>query len=132
MDKVFQALASKPRRDILNYLQMGEMSAGEISTKFRFSKPALSGHLRILENAGLIERDKRGQFVFFKLLPVRLEETVIGWSLNLYPSSAAAQALAEVTQRLEAAEGKKGKNKKAAALVEEIARKEAEAQLSLI
>ena len=83
MDKVFQALASKPRRDILNYLQMGEMSAGEISTKFRFSKPALSGHLRILENAGLIERDKRGQFVFFKLLPVRLEETVIGWSLNL-------------------------------------------------
>ena len=96
MDRVFQALASAPRRSILHYLQQGEMSAGEIALRFAFSKPALSGHLRILENAGLIARDKRGQFVFFKLLPLKLEETVIGWSLDLYPTSAAALALAQI------------------------------------
>ena len=72
------------------------MSAGEIALRFAFSKPALSGHLRILESAGLIERDKRGQFVYFKLLPQKLEETVIGWSLDLYPTSAAALALAQI------------------------------------
>ena len=96
MDKVFQALASGARRSILHYLQQGEMSAGEIALRFAFSKPALSGHLRILEGAGLIARDKRGQFVYFKLLPLQLEEIVIAWALELYPNSAAALALAQI------------------------------------
>ena len=78
MDKVFQALASKPRRDILNYLQMGEMSAGEISTKFRFSKPALSGHLRILENAGLIEREVNARWRICHLRPQGLQVATSG------------------------------------------------------
>jgi|SRR3569623_2013638 DNA-binding transcriptional ArsR family regulator len=85
MDKVFEALASLPRRKILAFLNAGELSAGEIAERFDFSKPALSGHLRILEEAGLIEREKRGQFVYFKLIPERLANTVFAWAAELCP-----------------------------------------------
>ena len=57
MDRIFEALASTARRQILAYLSAGELSAGELAERFDFSKPALSSHLRILEEAGLIERE---------------------------------------------------------------------------
>jgi DNA-binding transcriptional ArsR family regulator len=85
MDRVFEALASTPRRRILAYLNGGELTAGEIAARFDFSKPALSGHLRILEEAGLIEREKRGQFVYFRLVPDRLANTVFAWVSELCP-----------------------------------------------
>ena len=85
MEKVFEALASTARRKILAYLNKGELSAGEIAERFDFSKPALSGHLRILEEAGLISRDKRGQFVFYKLVPDRLANTLFAWAAEVCP-----------------------------------------------
>lgn len=85
MDRVFEALASTPRRKILAYLNEGELTAGEIGSRFDFSKPALSGHLRILEDAGLISREKRGQFVYFRLVPDRLANTVFAWAAELCP-----------------------------------------------
>lgn len=85
MDKVFEALASTARRKILAYLNQGELSAGEIAERFEFSKPALSGHLRILEQAGLIARERRGQFVYFHLVPDRLANTVFAWAAELCP-----------------------------------------------
>ena len=85
MDKVFSALASQPRRQILAYLNAGELTAGEIGDRFDFSKPALSSHLRILEEAGLIARDKRGQFVYFRLVPDRLANTVFAWAAEACP-----------------------------------------------
>jgi len=85
MDTVFEALASTARRKILAYLSEGELSAGEIAERFDFSKPALSGHLRILEQAGLIEREKRGQFVYFRLVRDRLANTVFAWVAELCP-----------------------------------------------
>ncbi|MFZ5635725.1 MAG: metalloregulator ArsR/SmtB family transcription factor [Pseudomonadota bacterium] len=85
MDRVFEALASTPRRRILAYLNGGELTAGEIASRFDFSKPALSAHLRVLEEAGLIEREKRGQFVYFRLVPDRLANTVFAWVTELCP-----------------------------------------------
>lgn len=85
MEKVFEALASTARRKILAYLNQGELSAGEIAERFDFSKPALSGHLRILEQAGLIARERRGQFVYFHLVPDRLANTVFAWAAELCP-----------------------------------------------
>jgi len=85
MDKVFEALASAARRKILAYLNAGELSAGEIGERFEFSKPALSSHLRILEEAGLITREKRGQFVYFQLVPEHLANTVFAWAAELCP-----------------------------------------------
>jgi len=85
MDRVFEALSSTPRRRILAYLNGGELTAGEIASRFDFSKPALSAHLRVLEDAGLIERDKRGQYVYFRLVPDRLANTVFAWVSELCP-----------------------------------------------
>jgi DNA-binding transcriptional ArsR family regulator len=85
MQRVFEALASTPRRKILAYLNEGELTAGEIGERFDFSKPALSSHLRILEDAGLIQREKRGQFVYFKLVPERLANTVFAWAAEVCP-----------------------------------------------
>ncbi len=92
MENVNEALASTARRKILAYLSEGELSAGEIAERFDFSKPALSGHLRILEQAGLIEREKRGQFVYFRLVRDRLGEHRVRVVSNLLPRRRPDQA----------------------------------------
>lgn len=84
-DRVFAALASQPRREILAYLNAGELTAGEIAERFEFSKPTLSGHLRLLEDAGLISREKRGQFTYFSLVPGSLTNTVFSWAAKACP-----------------------------------------------
>ena len=85
MDRIFEALASGARRQILAYLSAGELSAGELAERFDFSKPALSSHLRILEAAGLIERETRGQFVYFRPVPERLATTLFSWAAAVCP-----------------------------------------------
>lgn len=85
MDRIFEALASTARRQILAYLSAGELSAGELAERFDFSKPALSSHLCILEEAGLIEREKRGQFVYFRQVPDRLANTLFSWAAEVCP-----------------------------------------------
>ena len=67
IDKVFEALASAPRRQILAYLSSTSMTAGEIAERFDMSKPALSKHLKLLEHAGLVTFEKKGQFVHYSL-----------------------------------------------------------------
>lgn len=85
MERVFAALASTARRKILAYLNEGELTAGEIAERFDFSKPALSSHLRVLEEAGLIVREKRRQFIYFRLVPERVANTVFAWAAELCP-----------------------------------------------
>ena len=87
MQKVFEALASIPRRKILAYLAHAELSAGEIASRFAMSKPAVSQHLSVLQNAGLVESDKRGQFVFYRLVPDRLMNTLNGYVQEVCPVS---------------------------------------------
>ena len=67
IDHVFEALASTPRRKILAYLSKTSMTAGEIAERFEMSKPALSKHLKILENANLVRSEKKGQYVHYSL-----------------------------------------------------------------
>lgn len=57
LDAVFAALADPTRRRILARLADGEASVSEIAEPFSISQPAISRHLKVLENAGLIERD---------------------------------------------------------------------------
>jgi DNA-binding transcriptional ArsR family regulator len=57
LDAVFAALADPTRRAILTRLAAGEASVNEIAAPFEMSQPAVSKHLRVLERAGLIERD---------------------------------------------------------------------------
>ncbi|MCH2163462.1 MAG: metalloregulator ArsR/SmtB family transcription factor [Marinovum sp.] len=56
---MFQAIASAPRRKILAYLSAADLTAGEIAQRSDMSKPSISKHLSILENAGLIKGQKR-------------------------------------------------------------------------
>jgi len=67
MDSVFQALSSTARRRILAYLSSTNMTAGEIAARFEMSKPAVSKHLSVLENAGLVESEKKGLHVHYSL-----------------------------------------------------------------
>ena len=57
LDAVFHALADGTRRAILSRLADGEASVNEIAEPFDISQPAVSRHLKVLERAGLIERD---------------------------------------------------------------------------
>src|SRR5258707_12603459 len=57
LDALFAALADPTRRAILSRLAAGEASVNEIAAPFQMSQPAVSKHLRVLERAGLIERD---------------------------------------------------------------------------
>jgi DNA-binding transcriptional ArsR family regulator len=57
LDAIFSALADPTRRAILSRLANGEASVNEIAQPFAISQPAVSRHLKVLERAGLIERD---------------------------------------------------------------------------
>lgn len=87
MDKVFQALSSTVRRKILAYLSAQELTAGEIAGRFDISKPSISKHLSILENAGLIVGDKRGQFIHYRLVEENLVNTLNGFVQEICPVS---------------------------------------------
>ncbi|HIC80628.1 MAG TPA: ArsR family transcriptional regulator [Kiloniellaceae bacterium] len=87
MDKVFQALSSTVRRKILAYLSASELTAGEIAGRFDISKPSVSKHLSILENAGLIVGEKRGQFIHYRLVEENLVNTLNGFVQEVCPVS---------------------------------------------
>lgn len=87
MDKIFEALSSAVRRQILAYLSKAEMTAGEISARFDMTKPSLSKHLSILENAGLIQGEKRGQFVHYRLVEGNLVNTLSDFLFNVCPKA---------------------------------------------
>jgi DNA-binding transcriptional ArsR family regulator len=57
LDAIFAALADPTRRAILSRLVDGQASVNEIAAPFKMSQPAVSRHLKVLERAGLIERD---------------------------------------------------------------------------
>ncbi len=61
LDKTFSALADPTRRAILSRLARGESSAGELAAPFEMSWPAISKHLRVLEDAGLMKRERDGR-----------------------------------------------------------------------
>lgn len=87
MDKVFEALSSTPRRRILAYLSKTEMTAGEIAQRFAgvMSQPSISKHLSLLENAGLVWREKRGQNVYYGLKADTLSGTLVGFMSEVCP-----------------------------------------------
>jgi len=85
MEAIFQALASTTRRKILAYVSNSSMTAGEIAERFDITKPSLSKHLRILENAGLVEGVKKGQFIHYSLVEENLINTINGFIAEVCP-----------------------------------------------
>jgi DNA-binding transcriptional ArsR family regulator len=69
---VFKALADPTRRQILQDLQSGELTAGEIASRFTISAPSVSRHLGVLRNAGLINERRDANRIFYSLVEERL------------------------------------------------------------
>lgn len=86
LDKIFEALASTPRRKILAYLSSAEMNTSELAERFEMSAPAISRHLSILENAGLVKSERRGQFVYYTLEANNVANTLTSYALELCPT----------------------------------------------
>lgn len=84
-EAIFEALASGVRRKILAYLSAGPLTAGDIAARFDISKPSISKHLSILENAGLIKGEKKGQFIHYGLNRDNLVNTLNGFVQDVCP-----------------------------------------------
>ncbi len=73
-DSVFGAVADPTRRQILDILASCELSAGELAERFPISRPAVSRHLRVLRNAGLVTESRHAQSRIYALNPAPLSE----------------------------------------------------------
>jgi DNA-binding transcriptional ArsR family regulator len=79
LDRTFRALADGTRRSMIHALARGEArSAGELGRQFHSSQPTISKHLKVLEQAGLVERAVEGRIHRFRLRQKPLQEAG-GW-----------------------------------------------------
>lgn len=90
MNQVYEALAHPTRRRILSLLRERDMTAGELAGHFEIAKPTLSGHFRVLKQAGLIQGDRNGTSITYHL-NVSLLEEALGALLDLLGVTAADQ-----------------------------------------
>lgn len=82
MNILFRALNDPTRRQILEILREGDLTAGEIADKFDMTKPSISHHLDLLKQADLVSADKRGQFIYYTLNTTVLDE-LLSWIFTL-------------------------------------------------
>ena len=82
LQQTLKALADPIRREILNMLKHGRMSAGEIVEQFPVSGAAVSRHLSILKDADLIRDERYGKFIYYDLNASVLEEIML-WIKDL-------------------------------------------------
>lgn len=74
MDAALRAIAEPRRREILNLVQSEEMPAGAIASHFDVTRPAISQHLRVLVDAGLLDERRQGTRRLYRARPEGLEE----------------------------------------------------------
>ena len=84
-DKIFEALASGARRQILAYLTKAELTNSELAARFEMTAPSMSRHLSVLENAKLVTRQRKGQRVLYRLTPESLVNTLTGFAFDICP-----------------------------------------------
>lgn len=81
-EKSFKALSDPVRREILQLLRNGAMTAGNIAEHFDMTKATISYHLRLLKEAGLIFEEKEKNFIYYDLNTTLVEE-MMGWLMLL-------------------------------------------------
>lgn len=74
LDTLFHAVADTTRRDILLTLAKGERGVMELVERYDMSQPAVTKHLNVLEDAGLITREPRGRQRICRIVPKRLAD----------------------------------------------------------
>ena len=82
LHNTMKALSDPSRREILELLKTGRLSAGEIAEKFPVSGAAVSKHLSVLKDVDLIRDTREGKFIFYELNTSVLEEVML-WLAQL-------------------------------------------------
>lgn len=77
LQRTMKALADPIRREILNMLKNGRLSAGEITARFPVTAASISRHLSVLKEADLVRDTREGQFIFYELNASVLEEIML-------------------------------------------------------
>jgi DNA-binding transcriptional ArsR family regulator len=72
--EVFEAIAQPKRREILRLLAADELSAGEVAARFAVTQPAISQHLKVLKETGLISERREGTRRLFRVRPEGLAD----------------------------------------------------------
>ncbi len=85
IDKVFEALASRPRRQVLAYLAENELTTSELAARFEMTAPSMSRHLSLLETAGLVTSHRQGQHVYYRLNADSLVNTLTSYAFEICP-----------------------------------------------
>jgi DNA-binding transcriptional ArsR family regulator len=80
MNSVFKALSDPTRRRVLELLRKRPMTAGELSDHFPVSKPTMSAHFAVLREANLIDADKSGKTITYRLNLSVLEDALLGFA----------------------------------------------------
>lgn len=83
MNLVFKALSDPTRRRVLQLLRERPMSAGDLSEHFVVSKPTMSAHFAVLQEAGLIEAEKSGRMIWYRLKMSVLEDALLSFAQTL-------------------------------------------------
>ena len=78
----FKALSDPTRRQIIEMLRNGKMTAGDIVDKFQMTGASISHHLSILKNAGLVIDDKQGKYIYYEL-NLSVVEEILAWLASL-------------------------------------------------
>ncbi len=95
LDLALRAIAEPTRREILRLVQDSELPAGQIASRFDVTRPAISQHLRVLSDAGLVTVRRDGTRLLYRARPEGLEE------LRQYLDSFWAQGLQRLKQAAE-------------------------------
>ncbi len=80
MSTVFKALSDPTRRQVLQHLQQGPLGAGELADLFDVSKPTMSAHFAVLVAADLIEAEKNGRTITYRLKLSVLEDALLAFA----------------------------------------------------
>lgn len=82
LQNTLKALADPTRREILNLLKKGRLSAGEIADRFPVTAASISRHLSVLKEADLIRDTREGKYIYYDLNTTVLEEVML-WISDL-------------------------------------------------
>lgn len=111
LDLVFDALANERRRQIVYALGLGPASIGQLARRRRLSLPAIHRHIKVLEEAGLVQRKKSGRVNFLALDRTGLR-LMQGWVAQYHPHWGTNEETLENYVAGIARSGKRLKNKK--------------------
>lgn len=86
LQKTLKALADPTRRQIILLLKSGRLSAGDIGEHFNITAAAISRHLNVLKEAGLIRDAREGKYIFYEVNLSVLEE-LLSWLIDFKEDS---------------------------------------------